>query len=90
MFTTPTKKSNILHRLKIARGHLEKIIAMVEADEYCIDVLNQSRAVQQALAKADEVLLENHLSHCVVEHIKEGKADQAIKEVMTVFSKKTH
>lgn len=84
MFTTKTKKENVLHRLKIARGHLEKIITMVEEDAYCIDVITQSRAVQQALNKADEILLEQHLSHCVVDHIKEGKAQQAISEVMRV------
>lgn len=84
MFTTKTKKENVLHRLKIARGHLEKVIQMVETDAYCIDVITQSKAVQQALNNADEILLEQHLSHCVVDHIKEGKAEQAISEVMRV------
>lgn len=84
MFTTKTKKENVLHRLKIARGHLEKVIQMVETGAYCIDVITQSKAVQQALNNADEILLEQHLSHCVVDHIKEGKAEQAISEVMRV------
>lgn len=84
MFTTKTKKENVLHRLKIARGHLDKVIKMVEEDAYCIDVITQSKAVQQALNNADEVLLEQHLSHCVVDHIKDGKAEQAISEVMRV------
>jgi DNA-binding FrmR family transcriptional regulator len=88
MFHTKTSKDNVLHRLKIARGHLEKIIKMVEADEYCIDVLTQSKAVQSALAKADASLLENHLSHCVVDHIKNGQEKKAIEEVMKVFDKR--
>ena len=61
---------------------------MVEADEYCIDVLNQSKAVQQALANADTALLENHLNTCVVEHIKEGKSKTAIDEVIKIFSRR--
>lgn len=87
MFTTKTKKDNIIHRLKIARGHLDKVIQMVEADVYCIDVLTQSKAVQSALHKTDEIMLENHLSTCVVEHVKEGRTKQAVDEVMKVFSK---
>jgi DNA-binding FrmR family transcriptional regulator len=88
MFRTQNKKDNILHRLKIARGHLEKVLEMVENDTYCIDVINQSKAVQSALAKVDEILLENHLSTCVINHIKEGKEKQAIEEVMKVFQSK--
>lgn len=88
MFQTTTNKDATLHRLKIARGHLDKVIRMVEADEYCIDVLNQSKAVQQALAKADIALLENHLNTCVVDHIKEGKSKMAIDEVIKIFSRK--
>ncbi|HYD34646.1 MAG TPA: metal-sensitive transcriptional regulator [Vitreimonas sp.] len=88
MFHTPTTKSNVLHRLKIARGHLEKVIQMVEADTYCIDVLVQSKAVQKSLAKADAVLLEQHLSHCVVEHIQQGQNKKAVEEIMKVFETK--
>lgn len=88
MFMTKTKKEDALHRLKIAHGHLEKIIEMVENDAYCIDVLTQTKAVQQALKKTDEVLLENHLSCCVVDHIKGGRAKQATDEIMKVFSQR--
>ncbi len=88
MFHTKTKKDNVLHRLKIARGHLEKVIAMVEEDQYCIDVITQSKAVQNALSKVDALLLEDHLTHCVVEHVQEGRAKQAIDEIMKVFERK--
>ena len=87
MANNKTKKQ-ILHRLQIARGHLDKVISMVESDAYCIDVVHQSIAVQAALKKADEVVLENHLRTCVSDSIREGKSDEAIKEVMTVLRKK--
>jgi CsoR family transcriptional regulator, copper-sensing transcriptional repressor len=88
MFHTKTKKENVLHRLKITRGHLEKVIQLVETDAYCIDVLSQSKAIQSALQKVDELMLEDHLSHCVVEHVKEGRSQQAVEEVMKVFRHK--
>jgi CsoR family transcriptional regulator, copper-sensing transcriptional repressor len=77
----------IVHRLKIAKGHLEKVIKMVEDDTYCIDVLQQMQAVKSQLEGTGNVLLENHLKTCAVDAIKAGKTDYAIKEIMTVFKK---
>ncbi len=77
-----------LHRLKIARGHMDKVIDMVEKDAYCIDIVHQSIAVQSALKKVDELILENHLKTCVADSIKKGESDEAIKEVMEVLKKK--
>ncbi len=80
-------QERILHRLKIAKGHLQKVIQMVESGHYCIDVIHQSQAVQQALKEADGVVLENHLQTCVVDHIKNGEANESIQEIMNVFKK---
>jgi CsoR family transcriptional regulator, copper-sensing transcriptional repressor len=81
-------KKNILHRAKIVEGHFKKVIKMIENDEYCLDVLNQSLAVQSALKKIDEKILEDHLNTCVVEKINSGKGKEATKEVMEVFKRK--
>lgn len=81
-------QERILHRLKISKGHLEKIIKMIEEDKYCIDILHQSQAVQAALKETDGVVLENHLRTCVADSIKSGNQEEAIKEVMEVFKKK--
>ena len=80
-------QERILHRLKIAQGHLKKIIKMVENDEYCIDVLHQSQAVQKALKETDNVMLENHLKTCATDAINKGDKEKAIAEVMEVFKK---
>lgn len=81
-------KERVLHRLQIAKGHLQKVIQMVEEGQYCIDVIHQSQAVQSALHEADSLILENHLKTCVVDHIKKGEADTSIKEIMNVFKKR--
>ena len=82
-------KERILHRLKIAQGHLKKVIDMVDADEYCIDVIHQTQAIQHALKEVDTVILENHLKGCVADSIRSGKQDEAVAEVMNIF-KKSH
>lgn len=81
-------KNKIIHRLKIAKGHLEKVIKMVEGDEYCINIVHQLLAIQSALKNVDEIVLENHLKSCVAESIKKGDSEEAIKEVMEVLKKK--
>lgn len=78
---------NILHRLKIARGHLDKVIKMVESDEYCIDVVHQSLAVQAALKRADQTLLENHIRHCVAHEVSRGHGNSIADELIGVIKK---
>jgi len=80
-------QERILHRLKISLGHLRKVINMVEKDEYCIDIIHQSQAVQRALKETDSVILENHLKTCVADAIRKGKKNETISEVMNVFNK---
>lgn len=75
----------ILHRLKIASGHLDKVISMVEQGDYCIDVIHQSQAVQRALQEADALTLENHLKKCVTNSIKAGQADESVAELMQII-----
>jgi DNA-binding FrmR family transcriptional regulator len=87
MFRLKDEKDRIAHRLKIARGHLDKVLRMVEDDAYCIDVLHQSQAVQKALKETDAILLENHLKNCTLDSFKQGKHEHAIAEILTVFRK---
>lgn len=81
-------QERILHRFKIASGHLKKVINMLENQEYCIDVIHQSQAVQRALKEADDLILENHLKTCAADAIRGGRQDEAVTEVMNVFKKR--
>ncbi len=81
-------QERIYHRLKIARGHLEKVIKMIEDDTYCIDVMHQMQAVESGLKETGNLLLENHLKSCVADAISKGKKDVAISEIMQVFKKR--
>jgi len=81
-------QERILHRLKIARGHLDKVISMVDEDQYCIDVMHQLQAVEKGLNETGNVILENHLNMCVADAISKGRKDEAISEIMQVFKKK--
>ena len=82
-------KQNVLHRLKITHGHLEKVIKMIENDEYCLDIIQQTQAVTSSIEKVTEMILENHLKTCVRESIISGKGiDEKVAEVIEVFKRK--
>lgn len=77
----------ILHRLKISIGQLQKVEDMVAKGAYCLDVIHQSQAVQMALKQTDHLILENHLHTCTSRDIKNGKAQTAIAEVMAIIKR---
>lgn len=81
------QKERISHRLKIARGHLDKVLQMVQEDAYCIAVLHQIQAVERGLKETENVILENHLNTCVADAIQRGKKREVLQEVMEVFKK---
>ena len=80
-------QERILHRLKISRGHLNKVIKMIEDDDYCIDVLHQMNAIESGLRETGNVVLENHLRGCIADSIRKGDVNKSITELMEVFKK---
>ena len=82
-----TKKS-LLRRLKIIEGQVRGLQDMIEKDIYCIDVITQSSAVKQGISNIEDILLEGHLSHCVVNQIKRGENTKAVSEVLKVYKLK--
>jgi CsoR family transcriptional regulator, copper-sensing transcriptional repressor len=72
-------KDAYLKRLRRIEGQVRGLQRMVEADEYCIDVLTQVSAVTRALQAVALGLLEDHLGHCVTEAIENGGPDAQAK-----------
>ena len=63
---TPEKEA-YLKRLRRIEGQVRGIARMVDEDVYCIEVLTQISAVTKALQAVGLGLLEDHLSHCVID-----------------------
>lgn len=78
-------KKSAIRRLKILEGQIRGLQKMVETEEYCIDIIRQSFAVKAALSSVEDLILKNHLSTHIVEHIKAGKESKAIKEILDVY-----
>ena len=78
-------KKQILNRLATIEGHLKGIRKMVEGDQYCVDIIHQSYAVERALKAFEGALLEGHLSSCVPDGFKEGRDQEMIRELSELF-----
>ena len=78
------KKIEAQKRLNIIRGQIDGLARMIENDDYCVDLLNQSLAAQNALKALDSILFERHLNTHVKKHFK-GKGDKDLKELTTLF-----
>lgn len=84
-----THTHDLLHRAKIARGHFDTVIRMIENDEYCLNITQQTYAIQKALKKIDEILLKHHLQTCVREAIRtDQNVEEKVEEIIEVFKRK--
>ncbi|UTX51084.1 metal-sensitive transcriptional regulator [Candidatus Saccharibacteria bacterium TM7i] len=54
-------KKRALHRTKIIQGQMKALEKQIKEDEYCMDILVQSLALQKSLASLNKLVLENHL-----------------------------
>jgi DNA-binding FrmR family transcriptional regulator len=80
-------KKRALHRTSILEGQLRGLGKMIEAEDYCMDIITQSRAIQRSLESLNRMLLENHLRTHVTEMFEAGgaEADQAVAELLKAF-----
>ncbi len=79
-------KDDAIKRLNMIEGHLRGIRKMVEDDTYCVDVLKQTYAVQRAIEKFEQILLQDHIRGCVPEGIREGRDEEVLGELAELFS----
>jgi CsoR family transcriptional regulator, copper-sensing transcriptional repressor len=82
-------KDSYLKRLRRIEGQIRGLQRMVEEDKYCIDILTQVAAATKALQAVALGLLEEHLSHCVVQAIGEGgdTATDKVKEASDAIAR---
>ena len=89
MPTSPSHTTQ-LQRLRRVEGQVRGVIKMIENKRYCMDILQQTRAINAALRAVENNIMEDHMTSCVATALKSNKKkEQAnkIKEVIGVMSK---
>jgi DNA-binding FrmR family transcriptional regulator len=79
------QQSDVLKRLAYIEGHIKGIRKMVEADQYCVDILKQTYAVKRAIDKLEGLMMQSHLNGCVREGFHDGRDVEIIKELNELF-----
>jgi len=80
-----TTNQKLVRRLRVIEGQVRGLQEMVRKDTYCIDIITQTSAVKQALAGVEDVLMESHLSTCVINQIRKGSEEKAKAEILKVY-----
>nr|WP_218881711.1 metal-sensitive transcriptional regulator [Leifsonia shinshuensis] len=80
-------KKRALHRTRILEGQLRGLEKMIENEDYCVDIITQSLAIQKSLGSLNKLLVENHLKTHVSAMFEEGgdQRDDAILELLKVY-----
>ncbi|OGY46256.1 MAG: hypothetical protein A2744_04665 [Candidatus Buchananbacteria bacterium RIFCSPHIGHO2_01_FULL_44_11] len=81
----PEYKKRLIHRLKILAGQLRGLEKAVEDQDYCLDILAQSSAVQESLKSFDALMLENHLHTHVANSFRGKEIQKAVEELLRIY-----
>ena len=81
-------KKRSLHRVKILEGQLRGLAKMIDSEEYCMDIITQSLAIQKSLGSLNKLIAENHIkthvSHSLASEDKTKQA-KAMQELLQIF-----
>jgi DNA-binding FrmR family transcriptional regulator len=83
------KNEEVSKRLKNIEGHIKGVEKMIDEDAYCIDVIRQVQAIQAALVKVNNMILDHHLNSCVITAIRGNdvsEREKVLNEVVEVFN----
>jgi len=81
----PEKKTRSLKLSKQAKGTLEKVINMIENNEYCPEIIQQTDSVIGLLKSVKRELLAGHLNTCVADRMRSDK-NGAVKELLKIYN----
>ena len=77
-------KAQLVRRLSRMEGQVRGIARMIEREEYCVDILQQTAALRAAVDALSILVLEDHVQGCVRTAAEAGKADGYVDEVIDV------
>ena len=73
-----------MRRLNRIEGQVRGIARMIEREEYCVDILQQTAALRAAIDAVALIILEDHISGCVRTAAEQGEVDAYVDEVLDV------
>ncbi|MGE5626292.1 MAG: metal-sensitive transcriptional regulator [Bacillota bacterium] len=74
-----------LDSLRRIHGQVGGLTRMVEEERYCADILTQLRAIQAALKRVQQDVLQRHIEHCVSGALEGGGREERDAKLGELF-----
>lgn len=61
---------------------------MIEQEDYCMDILTQSLAIQKSIGSLNKLILENHVRTHIKENLRSGSdkdQEKAVEELLGLY-----
>ena len=79
-----TDNSTSLRRIE---GQVRGVQQMIDGKRYCMDIVNQIKAIKSALSRVESKILEKHLRSCVTKVLNKKEMEEKITELVKVLRK---
>ena len=77
-----------LASIRRIEGQVRGVAKMVEEEKYCIDILNQIKAIKSALTTAEGKILKTHMKMCVHSTLQDGADfDHKVEEIIKLLKR---
>jgi len=79
--------AEVISRLSKIEGHVRGVKRMAEEEQECEDLLIQISAIQAALKKVSQIILNDHLEHCIVCEMEADERQDAVERLKRAINK---
>tara|TARA_A100001388_G_C28724902_1_gene478404 strand:+ start:786 stop:1043 length:258 start_codon:yes stop_codon:yes gene_type:complete len=76
-----------LANLNRIEGQIRGIAKMINDDKYCIDILNQIKAVKNAISSVEGKILKSHLQACIKDALSDDNFDIKVEELLKTLKR---
>ena len=77
--------SDNLSSIRRIEGQARGVQQMIDDKRYCMDIVNQIKAMKSALSRVESQILEKHLRSCVTQVLNKKEMEEKITELVKVF-----
>ena len=81
-------KKRASQRTKIIEGQIKGLQKMIDNEQYCMDILTQSLAIQKSLASLNKLIVENHITTHITDMLSSGdekEQTKALEELLNLY-----
>ena len=76
-----------LSNIRRIEGQIRGIEKMIEKGDYCIDILNQTKAAKHSITTVEGKILKKHLEECIKESLTGNNFETKVEEIVKILKR---